>query len=949
MTVIYGDSADNNIVGTSDADEIYGLNGNDTLYGSDGDDTLYGGAGNDLLDGGEDDDVLEGGAGADTLDGGSGNDTASYASSAGGVNVNLATGVGSNNDAQGDVFVSIENLTGSSFGDTLVGDGSANVLAGGRGNDSLSGGAGNDTLDGGDNDDVLVGGAGANLLDGGDGIDTANYTSSSQGVTVNLETGLGAGGDAAGDVLAGVENVIGSFYNDTLIGDDGANNLNGFDGRDTIVGGGGNDSVRGGLGNDLLIGGSGADFIDGGAPGSIDIDTASYADSKSGVTVDLRTGSGSGGDAQGDMLVHVENLIGSSHDDVLIGDAIANSTNVLDGGDGNDTIYGGGGSYDTLIGGNGDDVLYGEAVNTVMIGGAGADTFVGSASPDAYTTVSYVGSASGVRVDLAANTASRGDAEGDTLINVIDLIGSAHADVLIGNDADNILQAGGGNDYVFGGSGDDLLYGSYGQNAGSATLEGGTGADIIFGGGPVSTNYASYAGSSEGVTIDLVNEVGVGGDAQGDQLLGVLNVIGSANDDLLIGTELVNRLIGGAGNDTIVGGGNSDELDGGEGNDTVVYTGENQRLTINLVTGITNRANGPLDSILSFENAIGGEKSDIMIGTAGANLLAGGADADTLIGGAGADTLDGGSGIDTASYAGTSQGVRIDLVAGTGTGGDAQGDRLFGIENVIGSGGHDVLVGDGKNNWLVGGNGNDTLEGGDGADTLEGGGGTDTVSYASASAGVTVDLYRGEVVAGDGAAGSISGVEDAIGSAFDDRMFSTYAEGLLDGGAGDDLLAGGYMLQFTDPNGDPIYDPGPSGDTTLVGGAGSDTYLVARGGGNDTVIQAGIPDAADTTDTLHYDLGVSYDQLWFRQVGDDLVINVIGEELSSVSLDGWYSDPTRQVDVIEVSDGHRSLSASNVQMLVDAMSEFDMPPIGQTALDPLIAEQLAPVFASSWV
>ncbi len=66
------------------------------------------------------------------------------------------------------------------------------------------------------------------------------------------------------------------------------------------------------------------------------------------------------------------------------------------------------------------------------------------------------------------------------------------------------------------------------------------------------------------------------------------------------------------------------------------------------------------------------------------------------------------------------------LVGGTKqTGGDAEGDKLFGIENVIGSDGDDVLTGDAKNNVLEGGNGDDILNGGAGNDILNGGFGND--------------------------------------------------------------------------------------------------------------------------------------------------------------------------------------------------------------------------------
>ena len=172
-------------------------------------DVINGSAGANVLDGGAGDDVLAGRAGADTLLGGAGSDTANYIASAAGVGVNLANTAVSGGDAAGDSFDSIENLSGSNFADVLTGN------------------AGTNALSGADGDDALVGGAGADALDGGAGIDTAYYVASAAGVTVNLLTGTGTGGDAQGDTLTAIENVVGSDLNDTLIGSAAANALTG--------------------------------------------------------------------------------------------------------------------------------------------------------------------------------------------------------------------------------------------------------------------------------------------------------------------------------------------------------------------------------------------------------------------------------------------------------------------------------------------------------------------------------------------------------------------------------------------------------------------------------------------------------------------------------------------------------------------------------------------------
>ena len=164
-----------------------------------------------------------------------------------------------------DTFESIENLTGSIYDDWLDGDDGVNTLKGAGGGDTLVGHLGADTLRGGDGDDVLRGGGGADVLDGESGIDTASYSQSSAGVSVELGTGTGFGGDAHGDTLTDIENLSGSFYDDQLQGDDGDNELSGENGADILKGFGGADKLFGGKdGEDILIGGEGGDFLRGG-------------------------------------------------------------------------------------------------------------------------------------------------------------------------------------------------------------------------------------------------------------------------------------------------------------------------------------------------------------------------------------------------------------------------------------------------------------------------------------------------------------------------------------------------------------------------------------------------------------------------------------------------------------------------------------------------------------
>ena len=272
--------------------------------------------------------------------------------------------------------------------------------------------------------------------------------------------------------------------------------------------------MQGGAGRDSLDGGSGED-------------TLSYADSGSGVNVNLATGAVSGGDAYRDTIANFEHVVGSSHGDTLRGDGKANR---LSGGAGADRLYGG----------SGDDVLE---------GGAGADTLDGDSDED---TASYAGSTAGVNVSLVTGRGQGGDAEGDRLYEIEHLVGSAHADTLTGDSHANRLWGGAGADTLTGGAGADVVEGG----AGADSLDGGAGEDTL-----------SYAGSDAWVDVNLATGAVSGGDAQGDTIAGFEHVVGSAHGDDLRGNDGANRLSGGAGTDWLYGEGGDDRLDGGTGND----------------------------------------------------------------------------------------------------------------------------------------------------------------------------------------------------------------------------------------------------------------------------------------------------------------------------------------------------------------------------------------------
>ncbi|MFE0753850.1 beta strand repeat-containing protein [Inquilinus sp. NPDC058860] len=408
---------------------------------------------------------------------------------------------------------------------------------------------------------------------------------SADGRTVTFQTqatntGVGAEGNGTGfDV-----------FRISLVASAGADRMLGSDGNDTIDGLAGDDILLGGFGNDVLTGGAGADQISG-ADGT---DTASYAASAAGVVVDLVVGTGTGGDAQGDTLSGIENLTGSAHADRLYGNGSANS----------------------LVGGAGDDQLRGGAGADILNGGDGSDF------------ANYQGSAAGVVVNLLADSASGGDAQGDQLDSIENLYGSSHDDQLTGDNARNILGGELGNDTLAGNGGDDVLSGE----AGNDTLDGGDGNDRLVGGAGADIIHGGIGNDS----VDAGSE--------NDQ------VFGDAGDDVLLGGTGDDQLDGGAGNDLLEGAGGADVLTGGAGIDTVSYAGSSAGVTVDLATGAASGGDAAGDSFSGIEQLLGSASNDVLTGDVGANTLWGMAGDDVLTGGAGADVLKGGAGNDRFVY-----------------------------------------------------------------------------------------------------------------------------------------------------------------------------------------------------------------------------------------------------------------------------------------------------------
>lgn len=352
---------------------------------------------------------------------------------------------------------------GTSGNDTIRGTIDANVIQGlggndtiygDAGNDRIAGNSGNDTLYGEADDDTLAGGTGGDIIDGGTGIDFASYASSAAGVTIDLQLGTATGGDATGDTLVNIENLRGSQHDDSLTGNADDNRIQGL---------GGDDSLYGSAGDDELFGGAGADLLDGGDG----IDWAIYTDASAAIVLNMAGGGGSG-DADGDVLVNIENVRGSNFGDHITGDS---GNNHIVGIGGNDTLFGMLGN-DVLNGGEGDDTLSGGAGDDDLTGGAGADDLYGNEGVD---WVIYTASSAGVMVDLATGHGHGGDAESDQYESLENVRGSAFNDTITGNSEANRLVGLAGDDIIDGQGGNDFLQGG----AGSNVLTGGAGRDVF--------------------------------------------------------------------------------------------------------------------------------------------------------------------------------------------------------------------------------------------------------------------------------------------------------------------------------------------------------------------------------------------------------------------------------------------------------------------------------------
>ena len=984
QTIIGTDSADN-ISGFQDQDNtIYGLAGNDVLLGTQKNDKLYGGEGDDILTGNSGVDLLDGGVGNDTLNGSTGNDTYIF---------NRGYGI--------DTITDLDETVGNIDKILLGPDISTDDITLTRNNYDLQ-----LTING-TNDKLVVSnyfstttsywsmglmqsrdvGEMGNKVEQiifADGTiwavdeikDRARHVNGTSGAD-NIQ-----GLDSLNDVINGLEG------NDVIYGNNGSDVLLGDAGDDVLYGGTGNDTLDGGAGTDILIGDTGNDtyiFGVGYGTDSItdwdstvgNIDTVSFAAgiAPSSVTVKRNSNNLEVTVGASDKLV-IQNFFSSDaykieqftfDDDTTWSVAdIKEKVRYLTGTSGADSISGYIDQENVIDGGAGNDLLYGVARSDTYIFGIGYGTdtikendstagnidkvaFSSSITPADVTVKRNGGnlelSINGTSDKLIVQSFFSGDAyqverfqfADGTVWNVADvkdkarvIIGTSSSETINGyTDQDNI---------IYGLDGNDTIYGVYNSSA--------------------STNDRLYG-------------------ENGDD-----TIYGYNGNDLLDGGAGNDTLTGGAGNDTYIfalgyGTDNINDSDSTAGNMDVVQFGPG--ITPANVTAKRNNSyleisvNGTSDKLLiqnffssdqykieQFQFANGTtwsvadvkEKARTMIGTAVGETLTGYTDQNNIIYGLGGNDL-------------------INAVNGYNTPTD---DQLYGGD------GDDTIYGYYGNDLLDGGIGNDTLIGGVGNDTYTFalGYGTDNINDSDSTAGnIDTVQFGSGIVPGDVtvkrngselqllvngtsdklivqnffssssqyqverfqfADGTTWGVADVkekarvmtgtsagetlIGYTDQDNIiygldgndtilgvngYNTPTNDQLFGGAGNDTIYGYY--------GNDILDGG-IGNDTLYGGIGNDTYIFGVGSGADTISES------DST-TGNSDMAlISVDKMGiiFARSGNNLNMSLSGTG-DVLSVQSWYSGSAYQVEQIKASDGS-TLSNTNVDQLIQAMATF---------------------------
>ena len=516
-----------------------------------------------------------------------------------------------------------------------------------------------------------------------------------------------------------------------------------------------------------------------------------------------------------------------------------------------------------------------------------------------------------------------------TLATASEVNGTEGNDRLVGQDGKlNTINGLGGDDVLIGSTGIDTLDGGSGNDTfrGGGGFDGdiwmgGTGDDVY-----VNPNAFVYEKANEGFDTVLSNSsTWLRSNVEALRLTGTANINGFGNElnNQLVGNAGDNRIEGQAGNDTLNGNGGNDSLYGGAGDD-VYY--------INAIgnTFISENLNDGKDMVIS-----------------------------------------------SVSYDLSSLQAELESLQLTGTANiNATGNAL-----------NNTLWGNSGNNILSGGAGNDRLNGRGGQDTLIGGVGDDIYVVNAKDTGVKIIEKSNE-----GIDKVVSSVDYTLGANVENLFLSddnghTYAEymGLapvtntptpIQTGLhwGDQINGTGNDLDnYISGNSRGNVITGGKGNDALAGGKGSDTFVFQRGDGQDTILDAekewslsyinerywldengdyGAPLGTmwrdSGPDDLEFKGNVNHDQLWFRHVGNDLVVQTIGTA-DEVTVKNWYAQSSTGYNgfSIKASDG-QSIVGDGIEVLVSAMAAFSPPVAGQTNLPANYQTALSATMAANW-
>jgi Ca2+-binding RTX toxin-like protein len=706
-------------------DYISGTLGNDTLMGYLGSDLFYGGPGNDLLNGGEQRNLSwKSGRSYTTND----YDAAVYFDlAAGGIRLDLSTMTvtGTNGaDVGTDTLRGIESVRGTRQADSVVG----NLLQLSGGNESAGDQHSVEFVGYGGGDSIMQGSVGnAPWLDGV----YVGYWWSDAAITATLTgtAGTVSYGAAGNYQLAGTD----ALQNIASIGDTRLSDSFNFSGMTsspyaTYYAGTKGAYVDLSVGNDTVVGN-----------GETTVNLSGTLVSSSGLGVNAVMAAGG--------AVFTIDMSHLSNNGQVVGVKTLSGINTLRGTSFNDTLVGG--AYDSIT-----ETFRGKGGDDLINGMGGMDR------------ADYLGSSSGVTVNLAVGAATGDGSIGtDTLRSV---------ESIRGTQLDDTYDARGF-------SGTSTNGGSRGEYN---IFEGRGGNDIIYGNGATRLMYTTSMVAMEvnlatGVAkaLDPANQTGDMGLVVGqDTFSGVYRVYGSALGDLLLGGGL-GRAFGetkaevfdpAAGNDTVNGMG---------GWDGVVYFDAPSAITINmnLSSGQVQDGYGGTDTLIGIEEFVGSNNNDTMRGS---DANPGGWE--IFYGEKGNDLIDGRGGFDEAGYVDDISGVVVNLATGIATDGWGGTDTLLNIEGVEGSSFNDSLVGNAADNSLDGRGGNDTLNGGAGIDTAE---------YNQAAGAVQVNLALGTSTGADGNDTLIS-IENIRGGVFGDTLTGDANANRIFGGAGNDTIDG---------------------------------------------------------------------------------------------------------------------------------------------------------------